>query len=321
MLNLSKRKNLIKLGIGLIALTALILLFEPKKIAGLLLNVNYIYVLFTILICSAVLIIRIYRWKLILHEMKIKSSFWKLGEIYLISSFFNTFLPSSIGGDIYRIYDLCKISSKKIRPVITVLIERITGVLALISIGIFSLIVYSDILEISQKAIISLVAILLIVIFLVISAICYFEKIYYLIRQIIPSKYKDIASEEKIKKIADVVVEIKENKKLLFNAYLLGIILQFCVIAAFYTTSLALNNKIPMNIFLMFVPMVEIISLIPISINGLGLRDGSLLYFLSTVSISPSFSMSLSILLRLILLVFALIGGFLLVFKRLSVLK
>jgi hypothetical protein len=63
-------------------------------------------------------------------------------EVYTISYWFSTFLPGSLGGDLYKVYDIARATDKKIRPVLAVVIERLTGVLALLAVTVIALLLY-----------------------------------------------------------------------------------------------------------------------------------------------------------------------------------
>ena len=72
-----------------------------------------------------------YRWKTLLNTQDVRLSIATLSAIVLIGSFFNNFLPTSIGGDVFRTYD---VSKKAEIPLGTsasiILIERFAGVVS-----------------------------------------------------------------------------------------------------------------------------------------------------------------------------------------------
>jgi uncharacterized membrane protein YbhN (UPF0104 family) len=59
-------------------------------------------IVFIIMLLS--ITISTYKWDIILQVHKIFFKFNALHKIYFIATFFNNFLPTSIGGDGYRIY-------------------------------------------------------------------------------------------------------------------------------------------------------------------------------------------------------------------------
>ena len=71
------------------------------------------------------------KWKILLAADSIRMPFHSLWASYLIGSFFNLFLPSTIGGDAYRIADVGRRTGKTARAAASILSDRITGFFAL----------------------------------------------------------------------------------------------------------------------------------------------------------------------------------------------
>ncbi len=76
------------------------------------------------------LVVRAYRWHVVLHGVGSSIRFGRLVELYLVGSFFNAFLPSGLGGDVVRAAE----AAQDVTPDVaagTVLVDRLTGLLAL----------------------------------------------------------------------------------------------------------------------------------------------------------------------------------------------
>jgi glycosyltransferase 2 family protein len=74
-----------------------------------------------------------WQWALRIHEQKFSLVF--LTRIQVIAFFLNNFLPTSIGGDAYRIYRTIPTQPPKSRAVSAVLLERLVGVSVLLLLG------------------------------------------------------------------------------------------------------------------------------------------------------------------------------------------
>ena len=59
----------------------------------------------------------------------------KLFLSYLVGQFFNFFLPTTVGGDIFRIYDTRHLSQGAARSATIIFIERLSGLFALLVIA------------------------------------------------------------------------------------------------------------------------------------------------------------------------------------------
>ena len=107
---LMKFKNLLKNFLRILISAVIIYLIlrglDIQKISGLLKGYNFGYFFAALVLFLLNYNIIVLRWKVITGiQLKDYSvSFWKLMKFSLTGMFFNTFLPSSIGGDIYRCY-------------------------------------------------------------------------------------------------------------------------------------------------------------------------------------------------------------------------
>jgi uncharacterized membrane protein YbhN (UPF0104 family) len=78
----------------------------------------------------------------------------------------------------------------------------------------------------------------------------------------------------------------------------------------------ALDLNVPFSFALIVYPLVGTFSAIPISLNGLGLREGGYIFLLAVIGISSEKGIAFGILLFLIVAVDSLIGGVLFLLQR-----
>lgn len=95
----------------------------------------------------------------------------------------------------------------------------------------------------------------------------------------------------------------------LLAATVLSLAVQFLRILEIYCAALALGAEVPLRYYLVLVPVTTLITLIPIGLAGLGLREGSFVYFFSRVGMSESMAFSLGLLVFGLTLVLWVIGA------------
>ncbi|MBP7927977.1 flippase-like domain-containing protein, partial [Patescibacteria group bacterium] len=104
-----------------------------------LLDLRFVPLILTLLILNYVL--SSVRWKaLLIHNNSKDVSVGYLTKLYFVGAFFNNFMPTSIGGDVYKVYRLGKKINSTADAFSATFMERFTGVLALVTIAAFSLI-------------------------------------------------------------------------------------------------------------------------------------------------------------------------------------
>src|ERR1700730_58485 len=74
----------------------------------------------------------VWRWQLLLGAQDVELPASRLLTTYLISLFFNNFLPSNIGGDVIRIGDTARATRSKTAATMIVLGDRVLRLLGLI---------------------------------------------------------------------------------------------------------------------------------------------------------------------------------------------
>jgi uncharacterized membrane protein YbhN (UPF0104 family) len=75
------------------------------------------------------------KWRTALRVCNVDLSFARLTRFYCISHFVGQFLPTSIGGDAYRVYRVLPLVEPRSRAVTSIVIDRVVGLAALLFLG------------------------------------------------------------------------------------------------------------------------------------------------------------------------------------------
>ncbi len=94
---------------------------------------SFYFILIALLLIAIGFIISALRWQILLKAQHIDISMFQLIKFYLVGSFFNNFLPTTIGGDIMRSYDVSKTSKSLAQSFAGIIVERLTGMFAMIT--------------------------------------------------------------------------------------------------------------------------------------------------------------------------------------------
>jgi uncharacterized protein (TIRG00374 family) len=78
------------------------------------------------------------KWHILLKSQGFHVSIWRLYALYMVGKFFNNFLPSNVGGDVVRGYELGKSIDSGADSMASVFMERFTGLIVLIVFAVFS---------------------------------------------------------------------------------------------------------------------------------------------------------------------------------------
>tara|TARA_B100000886_G_scaffold260205_1_gene185102 strand:+ start:53 stop:1033 length:981 start_codon:yes stop_codon:yes gene_type:complete len=214
------------------------------------------------------------RWKLILSTQtkEIVPSIFII-MVNWVGMFFNTVLPGAVSGDLVKMMYLKKVDEglTKTSMFLTVLMDRIYGLVALISItGFISIIRYEYLVSINDdvKSIVSINLLLLIGIILFISTLFVSKNLQDNIMTIF-KKIPKIGNQ--LSHIMECFWNIGQNRAVLFKSIIISILGQFLGLSSFYFMTYPLaSGAINLQDIYTFVPIGMIITAIPLAPGGMG---------------------------------------------------
>lgn len=202
------------------------------------------------------------RWYLLLRSINFKIDLKKIFEVIYISNFFNTILLGGYGGDIFRVYYISKSSDfNKLKLMTTVLIDRIIGLIGLVSVGIFFLILIFDF----SKILYLITNVNFITLLIVVPLIIFFLIATYLIMKKVKGKNLNISN---------FFLFLKKYSLVFFTSYLLSIILFLITNLIVY---LITNNFFSFNISIFQIYFSNSLSILfnslPLTPGGIGIGE------------------------------------------------
>lgn len=103
-----------------------------KRLVG---EADKVYLLAAILIMPLSYVLTSVRWHLLLDSLGIRLTFFRSLVLNLVGAFYNAFMPGTTGGDLVKAYYAAKQTDLRTRAVLSVVIDRIIGLMALILVG------------------------------------------------------------------------------------------------------------------------------------------------------------------------------------------
>jgi len=252
------------------------------------------------------------KWWLFLRADGIRMPLAKVYLSYFVAGFFTVLLPSTIGGDTYRVYDIARRGVKTGHIVASVFADRLTGFLALAVLGLlFSLVGWRLIphhaLLLLPVAVFGL---------LVTAAGCLYQQAS--VRRLMAWTRADRvqALARFANRFLDSMAAYRQRPRVALQAMALSFVFQLNVILAIYALALALRLDLSPLFFCVVVPVVALIEAIPISIYGLGLRDSGYMLFFTQVGHTREEAGALAILYVAATFAYSALGGLAFIFKR-----
>lgn len=249
------------------------------------------------------------RWKVFLKQTGINEKLLTLIKINWISIFQGIILPSSQGQDVLRIYHIEKRHpDKRGNAGSTIIIERMMGFVVLCLLSLFFSIFNTGLMN--QKKVILIIGGITVSLFIVISLLLNKRLHSYISKKNFSNKFlqKGFSYFDKLYK----AIAYFPYRKVLFSSVVLILLFQLSTIISVYLIFKAYGYNIPLYQHISLYPIVSILSMIPVTISGLGIREGFFVYFYAQIGVPADVAIGVSLInYMIIVLTPALIGGIL----------
>lgn len=233
------------------------------------------------------------RWGVFLQVLKISLPAWEILRLSFVGLLFNNFLVGAVGGDAVKVVWLAAKGHNKTSALLSVLMDRMSGLGALVLCSLTFMLWRLDWLmgSVVVAGVIKfvfgylVVVILLLAFSFVISARGLTDRL--------PAR---LPGRRTILEFTSAYIQFVAAWRQTLFASFLSIFILLAYFATFYCSARAFGVVLPVVDFFAFMPAVDIISALPVSLNGLGVREklfATVLGDLAGVPLAQAVSVSL----------------------------
>jgi uncharacterized protein (TIRG00374 family) len=254
----------------------------------------------------------IYRWRMLMRPLMPVLTLGQLFGIYCIGLFFNLTFPTVVGGDVVKMYYAGKPSKSYAQSFAATFLDRDAGMLAMMIIACVAILIYP--VDVPGIPVSLIVWGAFFAFFLVNIGIFtpYFHRILTgLLHRVHLSKIA-----KKVDTISSAFQIMGKHKGVLLGSLAISLLNQLLVIAVTWIMALGLRLHISAAYFLIFVPVITLISMIPVSLNGMGLREYAFMSLFGAVGVLPASCIALGILSSIVIILSSLPGGVVYIFFK-----
>jgi glycosyltransferase 2 family protein len=272
---------------------------------------EFSYVAVALVVYLASQFVSALRWTILARPLGFDARYKDFSLYYLIGMFFNLFAPSTVGGDVTRVYYLAREGEKNrgkgwaastIPAAVSVFMDRAVGMAVLVWLGAVGLALFPAygvppaIRSLTFALSIALIAGGLLVPW---------------IRRLVPENSHPI-----IVKFSYALKAYRAHWAVIPQAMLLSFVLHLVQAWMHLMMGRALHIDIPFSFCIILYPLVGTFAALPVSLNGIGLREGGYLFLLGLIGVSAEKGVAFGLLLFLIIAVDSLVGGVLFLLKK-----
>ena len=302
-----KTRVAIKLAIPLFILGYLFYTRDLSELKVHILQTNpWIFFVSFLLLCIRN-IIGAFRSRVLLNYKKLSYPLTVLAKYYFIGNFFYLVFLEILVRDHARGYYLYNSSEEKKEAISSIVVERFIGTASLMFLSILSVLGAGFLgLNVLHNNIIKIIFVtfLLSCLFVILF---FYERTDRFFKRLIPA-----TASSKIKTLVEFISEVITYNKapsVLWYTFSISLLFQFIGVIATYLVALSINSTVPFIYFMILLPVVWFIGMIPVSIGGIGVREGSLVLLFSTVGMTDEMGIAIGLLWFVQNLGLGLIGG------------
>jgi uncharacterized protein (TIRG00374 family) len=256
-----------------------------------------------------------WRWWLLARAQHLAVAFRFLLGSYLVATFFNNFLPSNIGGDVIRIRDTAKAAGSKTLATTIVLVDRGIGLMGLMfvaALGSTAAARMSDKIGPIGPGILWTV---LAASFAVgAPAVLMPHGVAALLRPLRALHQEWF--EERITRLTGALAKFRDAPRALGACFSGAILVQGILVFFYAAIALSLHLHVPLAHLAIVVPISFIVQMLPVSVNGFGVREATFGFYLTRLGLPLESALALSFIGAVLVMAFSTTGAFVYLARR-----
>jgi uncharacterized protein (TIRG00374 family) len=230
------------------------------------------------------------RWRWLSQPLGFQRPLRNYVADYFVGMFFNLLLPTSIGGDAVRAVSLNARSGRKMAALLSVFLDRLSGLLVLLALACLAAIVCPISLPTWMAAAIGgtvgAAVLGLLMLPLVIRALTRLDG-----QRPTIARFRRLAES-----LRNALRVFWGRPRLVFAATALSVLIQLSGVVQVAMIGQAVGAEVPLAVYGVAVPMVALLTLLPVSLNGMGVREAGMVIFLQPAGLEPGRAVTIAFL-------------------------
>jgi uncharacterized protein (TIRG00374 family) len=308
----------LRLAFGVLLLLILLRLVDFRYLALTLVSVKPQLIALGLVAMLLNLLIKTYRWAYILWIRRPDIPFGQLARFNFVSIFLGSFLPTGLSYDFVRVYYVSQLTADPRAAISSIVADRIIGIfsLAIATLAAFLVLKESGLFPIASVVSYGVLVFLLLALGVPL-ALC---------NTSVLGGIRRLLDRFAGRKLFENVQDMSEHLRLYWNqpavmikALSISFLNLSLAILEFYLVAKGFSAQVSIGYFFLFIPIVIFLSMLPVSIGGIGLVEGGLVFFFSKVGMPIETCLGTAFVYRTLRLTCALPGAAIYVFNGFSV--
>jgi uncharacterized protein (TIRG00374 family) len=300
--------QLVKMAVSVGLIVFLVVKLSPARLVADLERVRIDHLVISTIIFFLSVVAGAYQWHLLLKAGGILLSFGKTARVYFIGMFFNNFLPAGVGGDVVKIYDVSRIGNDPYQVFAVTMLDRIIGIAGLCALALTASCL---VLPGPRPPHLRL--------YIILFAGCVAPVLALVLNRRLSRGVRSLFCRIRVWGLGtrfDAIFHhlggYRRLRSLLAKLTAIAVGVQFLRVVTHVLVARSLGITVTNADFVqffVFVPLLSLLMILPISINGLGVREGAGVLLFAQIGFTDRQALLMELITYAIMVVVSMLGG------------
>jgi uncharacterized membrane protein YbhN (UPF0104 family) len=233
-----------------------------------------------------------YKWRLLLEVKGVDAPFLEVVKVYYLSTFVGLFLPATVGSDLVRGAKLFRDGHGGTAVASSILMERMLGFVAAATAALACSTGLWLVLGLEIAPLFWFTAAVFAATVIVFAASLFLPRL-----ERLAGRHAIFATAERLYASYS---SYRDHRGVLVIFFLLCVAEQLFPVVVHYVSALALGISVPLWVFFLVMPIVQLVARFPISLNGIGITEGLLAFLFGRIGYSMTHAVLIGLLVEVV---------------------
>jgi uncharacterized protein (TIRG00374 family) len=276
------------------------------QIVGTIVKIKIQFGALAIILVFVGVVVSALKWYVLIQTKRHGIPFRRVFCVYYYGAFANLALPSSYGGDVVKGYLLTKETDDASDSYASIFVSRFVGLVVIISVGSVGVVASTFIDRIAIPKHIFLLSVLVCVSVLIVSGVFFSKRGKAITERLLRTRIISglpLNLRSRFQNVYDSIHVYRSHAPILIVAAALSFVFFVLSVMAIYLAALAIGAPLPVLYLIVTMPVIQILLVAPISVNGYGVREGLYILFYTPIGLTGPEAVSLSITVSIIIFI------------------
>jgi len=299
---------IVKLGVSFLLLALLFWTAGLRRVGEELLLLEPWWFLASVVLVFTDAVLRCLNWSVLLRSQEIRIPFKKLLYIHATSNFFGFFLPTSLGADLIKMQQLGRVTSRVQESISSLLMQNLVNLVGLCILTAAGMTLTAQASGLSSNQVFwRLVGMMLLCVGVVSFGVA--TPATWSLASRALARIPEGKLSCWLTRFFEIMLTYSKAKRALIVSASMGLLSPLLGILVPFIAARALGLHMTILPFLVFVPLIHVLTMIPVSFGGLGVREGAYVYFFAPLGVGASEALGISLFSFAVSMTLPLVGG------------